>query len=333
MFGGLRLTVGLLSRFCKLNILMGEDMRLHIHFGIHRTGTTSIHSTLISNLNKLQQNGILYPSLGVDHRHVRTAWQLISKRIDGEALVGHINKEVKPSTNMVILSSEDFSQLKDARWLQVLSEHFDLTASIYLRRQDLWLESWYNQNIKWPWDKRFSNSTPEFFLSKRNEFYWLDYNWLLNTIERYVDRKNIYAQVMEHKIVPDTTVDFIECIGLHPEDVDIKKPKNASLTKCQLDILRLIDLSGTKPNQRTKILRALNALDIDEFDKSKSVFSERQRKEILESYSDINVNVAKKYFGRSQLFLEPINFPSINKLEKSTIYEKYFPNLLKILSL
>lgn len=162
---------------------------MHIHFGIHRTGTTSIHSTLVNNLEKFEEQGVLYPELDVNHRHVRTAWQLISKKIDGQELVEKIKEEVTPDTKKIILSSEDFCQLKDSTWLQVLSKNFDLTASVYLRRQDLWLESWYNQHIKWPWDRRFSAATPQYFLSKKHEFYWLDYSWLLSQIEAFIDKE------------------------------------------------------------------------------------------------------------------------------------------------
>jgi len=308
-------------------------LKLHIHFGIHRTGTTSIHSALVNNLSCLSEYGYLYPDLGVERRHVRTAWQLISKKIDGDRLVKLIKEEIQPSTKKIILSSEDFSQLRDFRWLEVLSNHFDLSASVYLRRQDLWLESWYNQHIKWPWDKRFSSSTPEFFLSKKGEFYWLDYHWLLSAIGKYIDRDDIYVQVMERSSVADTTVDFLKCIGVDPNIIDIKKPKNASLTKCQLDILRKIDLIGTKPKQRNRINKTLMGLDISECDGSKSVFDSSQRENILSFYSEINERVAQEFFSREKLFMDKVYYPAVNSLEESLIYNKYLPMLIKGLSL
>ena len=40
-------------------------MKIHIHFGIHRTGTTSIEQNLIlNNLEVFQENGFLIPKLG-----------------------------------------------------------------------------------------------------------------------------------------------------------------------------------------------------------------------------------------------------------------------------
>lgn len=308
-------------------------MHLHIHFGIHRTGTTSIHSTLVNNLERFKDQGVLYPELDVNHRHVRTAWQLISKKIDGKVLVDKIKEEATPDTKKIILSSEDFCQLKDPFWLKVLSSNFELTASVYLRRQDLWLESWYNQHIKWPWDKRFSSSTPEFFLSKKNEFYWLDYQWLLSQIEFFIPREKIYVQVMEKSSVKDTTIDFCSAAGIDYSNFDIKKPKNESLSKCQLDVLRLIDLKPLLPRQRSKILKALRSLDIIECDGSKTVFNAQQRKNILEDFARSNYAVAQNYFSRSDLFQEKVLYPDVNVLSEEVVRQKYLPLIIKQMAL
>jgi hypothetical protein len=303
-------------------------LKLHIHFGIHRTGTTSIHSTMVSNLVALRECGILYPELGVDHRHVRVAWKLLSKKIGGLELCDLIHAEVSPSTQKVVLSSEDFSLMKDGFWLKALSEKFDISASLYLRRQDLWLESWYNQNIKWPWDRRLSAANSEQFLDKKDEFYWLDYSWLLSSIERYVDSKKIYVQTMESGVVENTTFDFLKHLGIESE-IEIKNPRNASLTKCQLDILRKIDLYDVRPNQRMKIIRALRELVIDECSNNSAIFDRAQRDLVLSSYEASNRDVSNKYFGRDKLFEELISYPEIDRLEDSLVYKKYIPLLIK----
>ena len=49
-------------------------MKLHIHFGIHRTGTTSIIRTILNNLNTLNKYGYLIPKLGFEHRHIKIAF-------------------------------------------------------------------------------------------------------------------------------------------------------------------------------------------------------------------------------------------------------------------
>ena len=49
----------------------------------------------------------------------------------------------------------------------------------YLRRQDHWLMSWYNQHVKWPFDREKSRMDPQAFLATLEDFHWLDYERLL----------------------------------------------------------------------------------------------------------------------------------------------------------
>ena len=106
-------------------------MKLHIHFGIHRTGTTTIQKTIFNNLNTLNNNGYLYPEFGFKYNHTKLAWHLINKKIDGLGLLKMINDEINEKTKNILLLSEDFSLLKKNHWLKMLSENFELSASLY----------------------------------------------------------------------------------------------------------------------------------------------------------------------------------------------------------
>jgi len=304
-------------------------LKLHIHFGIHRTGTTSIHKNLLENIDLLNSKNILYPNLDVGHNHVQMAWKLISKKIKPVDLVKLLEKEVNENTNQIILSSEDFSLL-DENWLQVLSETFILSGSIYLRRQDLWLESWYNQHIRWPWDKKLSSSTPSEFLESMNSFYWLDYNKLLTMITKVIPKENMYVNTLERKAVSDTTLDFFKQFDIDISKINFLKRSNESISSIQIDLIRRINLIDFSGKERQKVLKALNALDIKEDNGSKIVFKDQEVDEILEKYRESNKKIAQEYFGRDELFFDEVKYGRVPKfLSDERAYEIYIPALLK----
>lgn len=305
---------------------------LHIHFGIHRTGTTSIHHNLLNNTEELENQGYIYPDLGVNHRHVRTAWDLISKKIEPNELVKKINREAGTEEYTVLLSSEDFCQLKSSSWLKILTENFNVSASVYLKRQDLWLESWYNQHIKWPWSAKFSTSLPEFFVDNSNDFYWIDYSWLIGRMLEFIPRDKLYVQVMEKSSGINTTKDLFQLLGINERKIVFKKPTNESLTKAQLDIARRIDLLRVKPKARRKILNSLRNLDIEEDDGSQFVFSPSVRKKILRKFRVTNKQVAENIFNRKELFEDSISYPNPVEIPEEKISRKYIPELLRALS-
>lgn len=304
--------------------------RLHIHFGIHRTGTTSIHHNLLSNLDELEKQGIIYPELGVGHRHVKVAWGVLSGKLKPKELINKIHAERKESEGVTVLSSEDFCQLRDAQWLEILSKEFDLSASIYLKRQDLWLESWYNQHIKWPWSKKFSSSSPDFFLENSDDFYWINYDWLVPRVCEFVDREKLHVGVMEKASVSNTTRDLFSLLGVDESSITYKKPKNESLTKGQLDVARRIDLFSLKPRFRQKILSSIKKLNIEEDDGSKVIFTPSQRKKVLQNFHKGNSKIAESLMRKKNLFDENVEFSDPVSVPEKKIYQNYIPELLKL---
>lgn len=304
--------------------------RLHIHFGIHRTGTTSIHKCLFGNLQALDSMGVCYPEMGVGHRHVKLAWEIMSGKTNPKQLLKKIKMEVKDTTRLVILSSEDFSRLNKVAWLELLKDEFDLTASVYLKRQDLWLESWYNQNIKWPWDKRFSSATPDMFLEHAREFFWIDYKQLLMKITDIIPEDKVYVDVVDSNGVKDTVSDFLLQCGIDQEQLNSFEVKNESLSAVKLDIIRRINLLKVKPAGRRRILAALQAMEIKEDDGSKDIFTDEQVLSILNMFSESNDYVAKTFFNRSELFSDEIRLGrDLCVIPDRKVCRVYMPKLLK----
>lgn len=305
---------------------------LLIHFGIHRTGTTTLQGILKHNANALRNQGILYPQLGHDHDHSRIAWGIISNKITPEKLINDLNRELNSSTETIILSHEDFSLIHDKEWLNLLKNEFNVKAVIYLRRQDLWLESWYNQHIKWPWTAKFSNSTPEFFLENIEDFPWIDYARFLQSISEKIEKTNIYTNVVDSLGVTDTAKDFLGHINAECDIPENLKDANASISMARIDILRRINIFTLKNNNKAKakILTALKDLEIPEDNGSKIAFTDEQVKDILEHFEKSNTWVAKEFFQREQLFGDPVKLNrSPIKISDYKAYRVYIPRILK----
>lgn len=309
-------------------------MNLHIHFGVHRTGSTSLQNLLKNNKVHLLNNGFLYPHLNVDYKHTKIAWQLLNRKINVRELTARIDKELSASVKTILLISEDFSQLKNAYWLKELAKKYDLSASVYLKRQDLWLESWYNQHIKWPWMKKFSNSTIQEFTRSLDDFYWIDYNFLLSEICKYVPKNRLYV----HTMTPENPINgigyFFANVLSMPTPITNKEAgnMNASLSRVQLEIVRKIDLFELLPPQRRRILKIVKSLEIKEDSGSKSIMSYDMRRKILSQYAVSNGKVAKDFFDSNDLF-HPLREGSIcDDHDRSLIVDDYLGEIIKRLA-
>lgn len=306
---------------------------IYIHFGIHRTGTTLLQKVMRHNRLSLRQNGVLYPELGSNSdNHGHIAWGLLRNKIPPLYLIEKLQEEIDNSIEKIVLSHEDFCLIQNNDWLRELKKFYEIKAIVYLRRQDLWLNSWYNQHIKWPWDKKFSGCKPDFFLDHYKEFYWIDYRKLLDKLENVIEKDNIYVNVVDSLGINDTTTNFLEYVKIDCVIPEIWTDVNASISAAKLDILRRIDLFSLKDKNsaKMKILKKLEAMKIDEDDGSTMVFSSEQIQFILNEFEISNKQVAQDYFNRDELF-------SKNTPENTTpclvpdfkAYRKYIPMLLK----
>lgn len=306
---------------------------LFLHMGIHRTGTTTIQDILSYNRENLLSQGVLYPKLGDRSSNSsivgeftpnKILGRLLQNKISGKELLALLYQEAK-NFNAVILSDENYCLIKNNSWLRSLDKVFDIRVIIYLRRQDKWINSWYNQHIRWPWVTKFSSATPDFFVDNQNDFYWIDYEKLLMKIEKVVPRENIHIDVVDPLGIKDTLTDLLEYIGvecIYRKDIP---RSNTSISALKLDLLRRIDLMSLKGGNRAKmrILNAIKHLDIKNDDGNTSVLTFEQTEKILKKFKNSNTHVAEKFFGRSDLFSNldfKINKPSKLSDKDANVY-------------
>jgi hypothetical protein len=182
-------------------------MKLILHIGLPKTGTTSLQSVLAASRSKLRSQGLLYPDFGVDglenhHLLLRPicedssledgVWdaRLKGQYLEVEAIKRHLHAEATSAkAHTIVLSSEIFTgghaffeqrigRLDLAQYAQQLFSAFEqIEIVVCLRNQVEWLESCYIEAIKGG-HSAFSGSIEEYILYRGRDEY-LDFNKLL----------------------------------------------------------------------------------------------------------------------------------------------------------
>jgi chorismate mutase len=182
---------------------------------------------------------------------------------------------------------------------------------IYLRRQDEWLESWYNQHIKWPWDPRFSTLSPQEFYAKRDEFYWLHYAETLRRWEAIFGKGSLIIRLFEESQLDGSIVnDFCSQCGIDFDALDTTVQKgNVSVAALPLMFLRHMSMLERAPAERwqivSRVCRVFAAAGIND---AKHVFSPRQKRQFALQFQKGNARIAREYLCRdnAHLFLNPL---------------------------
>lgn len=277
-------------------------MHLVIHAGIHRTGTSSLQDFLAGNREALAARGILYP--GDLKNHQQVAWAI--KR--GESGARHVLQLLQTGgapAQTAVLSAEDFCIHEDLGWLSKLASEIKIDVHFYLRRQDHWLMSWYNQHIKWPFDRWKSRMSPDEFLMCLDDFYWIDFEKLVSRWEGVLGTDAVHVSVVEPGQVEDVTGHFIGQLGLSAGDLpNPSKRANNSMPIHLLEVARHLGLHELPPPLRVKTLGALRKALPAAGDLPKTVYAPSQRRSILDRFSASNQALAKRRFQRDRLFLE-----------------------------
>lgn len=287
--------------------------RLFLHVGCHRTGTTSIQNYMRSNAVRLAQRGYFLPN--GRGRHSGLMAQLMSGEMTAEALAEQLHAEALAQVGpqaAILLSDEDVSQHEDLAPLQALRHFFEVTVLFSMRRQDTWLESWYFQNIKWQWNPALSHLTWPEFLDRRAEFHWIDYAAHVGKLERLFGRKNLRLSVFERGQMPQgPVVDFCNKIGLKDREGFSTPPHvNASLSAEMTAFFRHLPLDQISTVDRAIFRNALERVDrslLGHMSKqSERLMPLDRRKSVLAQFEAGNKALARRYFGRRQLFLDPL---------------------------
>lgn len=133
-----------------------KDLQLVLHIGMHKTATTYLQNVLSARRYDLIDHGLLYPSTGIrmgaDARTrdgAQSGHAYFTGRGSIDALMADLLVEVPPNATTVLMSSEDFSRTNPTPEEQFakFSAFGTVKVVLVLRRQDVWIESFYKQIV------------------------------------------------------------------------------------------------------------------------------------------------------------------------------------------
>lgn len=249
-------------------------MKIVVHIGWHKTGTTSIQQLLLRNKNVLAEEfGVLYPEAGLlEGAHHLIPWAYIGKRespwgampvlADGprKFIDDAMAESESRSCQSIILSSEEFCTLSRQQ-IEMFGECMqavftDISIVAYIRRQDRIVESSYNMEVKW-WGTRSGMSFSEYVVGKEAypNFWetlknWADVFGARSLIVRHFEKKQFANE--------DVRQDFLSSIRLElPVSTFPTENANDSLGPKTLEFVRLMNQLKTTRRAHDETIKSV----------------------------------------------------------------------------
>lgn len=313
---------------------------LYLHIGLPKTGTSAIQQFLFSQKQRLQtQHGIHYPDQALHwQQHVALVKSVIGKvfphahfnpaiaEIDGKAwLAKAVNQCQNAGCDKMVISSEFFwaapamqlglAHLEDnaknladlALAVQSYKELFagfaQIKVIVYLRRQDDWLESFFNQQLK----DGFGIPTEEELLAAR---IYLFYAKNLKLWVEAFGRENLCVRGYD-QISSNIVADFCHQIGLDELPPQVKSdqgPVNARLSPRALKIMReVLDWKTEKAFKellREVLTTTSSRIPAERYAGEQGVFSQDFLDAVAKVYAEDNRLLAQSFPEVAEAFCQ-----------------------------
>ncbi len=304
-------------------------MKVIVHIGSEKTGSTSIQSFLELNREILLQEGVYFPVSIGDYNHVKLVthcednsfqkriYQLVGvrnkeeKAVWSQQLVASFSREIAEmpaSVNTVVITSELFqtnlSKTEEVEVLKkLLQEHFaDIKIVVYLRRQVDAAISLYSTHLR-------GGGTHDAPLKGNAGIQWrYNYKKMLDIWKSVFGKTNVIARIYEKDKLLDGNVvkDFCHHLGVadHWQKFEQPAPQNTSLSVLGQYLLYHANLHKMLKEDNRRTRKATIAF-LEENYSGVSVTPEFSNCiEFQNRYTALNADVAAEWFDQDQLFAE-----------------------------
>ncbi len=281
--------------------------RLILHVGQSKTGTSTIQDFLAHNRRRLaRQAGLLYPQAGRQGAaHHRIAALFLPagnagwiRREDAEALRASLEEEVEQQgPGAVVISSEALFNARSIEDVRDFFSGFSVEILVILRRQDRWLDSLYQHQLK----VGETDLDPQPWLAARVST--LDYAARVGRWADVFGDSHVRVGVFEPANLRDGLMAyFFRQAGL-PVPVGLEEPpaRNERLSRDALAYLRRVPRQSMTPAERQSLRRALEAWSQANPDPAswRYFFSPAERADILARCEVANAAVARRFLPES----------------------------------
>ncbi len=310
---------------------------LYLHIGTPKTGTSAIQNFLTDNRRLLEKKGYCYPDMQV-------SFQGIGAKRNGHFLVYHYkslekaeavkkeNELVEQKLKMIYELSEKYENIvlsdegiwnayhtKNDFWKNLnnaLKNHnITLKVIVYLRRQDLFIQSYWAQQVKEIQTYTFSNYINEGIYKACQ----LNYYDAVKEISDNTGKENMIVRVYESQQFyggnGNINEDFLDAIGLKMdgEYSASSKIKNTSLYGVYLEAKRVMNYNKAFREKQSYVVDYLRELqeeagreDAGEETSKLSYFTGDTQRKFMAGYIPGNQKIAVEFLGRKEkrLFYE-----------------------------
>ena len=297
---------------------------LFLHIGTPKTGTSSIQSFCAKNRAVLEKKGYCFPRTVQRFPLVgknRNAHFMIAKITGENGKRDHaeeqrifslgmeqIHKCFQEYENVVISEESIWLCCNDTHrepWNTLIADAkeygYVVKIIVYLRRQDEYLSSRWNQVIKSghsvvPWEKHFRDAPVK---SK----YMLDYAANMNNLAEMFGKENIFVRRFSRDSFYKGTIyaDFFQCLGLEITDEyqELKEEANLALKGNTVEIKRIINTSPAFNKYDNLYWRQLISMCSAKSDENYkcSMLSKEEAEEFLGLYREGNEQIAADFIG------------------------------------
>ena len=286
----------------SLEKLKGQKLKLIIHAGTPKTGTTSLQIYLDKKQRKLRGKGILYPhNLEKLQNPTTPKHQWIEKNLVTTHLehflenFKNIISQVKKDTHTIILSSEGFYNYwwdfpdESKNILCELSKLFDTEIWVWFREPLAFIESFYKQCIRNPQIESNPCYGKDLSFAEMLDIEWfsqhLNYQGFVDECKSLFGKNNVSVFKYEGDVVQE----FIQKLGLATAYDNPPPRQNKSLNSASIALLRTINHYDIKAKDKALLmphLKKINAV-FDNYE-NEPLIDEESRKRVLNSSSPIN---------------------------------------------
>ncbi|MCM1498214.1 MAG: hypothetical protein NC124_07070 [Clostridium sp.] len=298
---------------------------LYLHIGTPKTATTAIQTFCWDNREVLEKKGYCYPLFEHQFTNVqkyRNAHFLVGRIKDGNGKRQYDEEQavVKEEWGQVLRLFEQYDNviLSDEgiwnrgffddtnyweRLAQGLPKDSDIVVKVivYLRRQDDFLFSWWNQQVK---EGMLSSSVMSWEeVVEKMPYIKLDYYDILTRISTYIGKENITVRIFDKKnfVGGSIQADFLEAVNLSfTDEYKMMAPmQNPSLTKNNVEIKRVLNtLPDLDKQQNSYFRKVLTEASADGEEGRRNMFSQEEEQAFLDKYREGNAQIAQEYLGK-----------------------------------
>ena len=311
---------------------------LYVYVGTTKTGTTAIQSFCIDNDEVLHRKGYCYPLFPYrykdvsERRNARFLLEEASNRQEGVYREGmdKIHALFKEYDNIIVSDEGIWSapyEQRIAMWRALKAEAkeggFKIKIIVYLRRQDTYLISGWNQMVKSGLGAGAGTSWKDYVEDLVN-INKMKYATHLKKLVTFFGKNNIIVRRFEPKRFAGGTIyaDFLQAVGLElTDEYNIEQPMlNTRLAGNTHEIQRVLNAMPGMDGTYHSFFRQALLSYADQSGEAYpcEMFSKAEAEAFMDRYREENRQVAEEFFEGGELF--DLSWKDIPKWEKDNPY-------------